>query len=223
WCNNCEIHSITLKRYEKLVQQKIQQLADIEEEDILVQEKIRLTQQDIRNIRTYETQNRSETEDFMKHVSQNDDIISVDDNNDIDELLRGTSKALQVPPPTKSYKPMVPAAFISNIPRSLSQESLRATLEREFGKVLGLTVWEYHARQPLQFQDEDDCLCHITPTIHNASSNVNKKMVVSLKQLFGPQSNQIIKINNIPTCGLGVRRGEKGVMAFKICFCVEEH
>ncbi|CAG8666374.1 24654_t:CDS:2 [Dentiscutata erythropus] len=150
WCNNCEIYSITLKRYEKLVQQKIQQLADIEEEDILVQEKIRLTQQDIRNIQPYENQDRNETQDFMKHVPQNDDIISMDDNNDIDELLRGTSKALQ-------------AAFISNIPRSLSQESLRTTLEREFGKVLGLTFWEYHARQPLQFQDEDDCLCHIAP------------------------------------------------------------
>ncbi|CAG8720612.1 5548_t:CDS:2 [Gigaspora margarita] len=143
WCNDCEIYSITLKRYEKLVQQKIQQLADIEEEDILVQEKIRLTRQDIRNIQTHETRNKSEMQDFIEHVPQNEDSIFMDDN-DVDELLRGTSNTLQVPPPTKSYKPMVPAAFISNIPRSISQESLRETLEREFGKVLGLTVWEYH-------------------------------------------------------------------------------
>ncbi|RIB04780.1 hypothetical protein C2G38_2048158 [Gigaspora rosea] len=146
WCNDCEIYSITLKRYEKLVQQKIQQLADIEEEDILVQEKIRLTRQDIRNIQTHETRNKSETQDFIENVPQNEDDI-----NDVDELLRGTSNKLQVQPPTKSYKPMVPAAFISNIPRSISQESLRETLEKEFGKVLGLTVWEYHIGSEMYF------------------------------------------------------------------------
>lgn len=152
WCNDCEIYSITLKRYEKLVQQKIQQLADIEEEDILVQEKIRLTRQDIRNIQTHETRNKSEMQDFIEHVPQNEDSIFMDDN-DVDELLRGTSNTNQVPPPTKSYKPMVPAAFISNIPRSISQESLRETLEREFGKVLGLTVWEYHRSALVNFAE----------------------------------------------------------------------
>ncbi|CAG8450402.1 12858_t:CDS:2 [Cetraspora pellucida] len=151
WCNNCEIHSITLKRYEKLVQQKIQQLADIEDEDILVQEKIRLTQQDIRKIRAYETKDRCQ--EFIKNVSQTDNTIFVSNNNDIDSPLRGASNALQVPPPTKSYRPLVPAAHISNIPPSFSQELLRTTLEKEFGKVLGLTVWEYHRSAMVNFAE----------------------------------------------------------------------
>ncbi|CAG8508762.1 20268_t:CDS:2 [Racocetra persica] len=154
WCNDCEIHSITLKRYEKLVQQKMQQLADIEDEDILVQEKIRLTQQDIRKIRAHETKDRNRRQEFIiRSGFQNENTIFESINNDNGRPLRGASNALQeikiylnclVPPATKSYRPLVPAAHISNIPPSLSQELLRTTLEKEFGKVLGLTVWEYH-------------------------------------------------------------------------------
>ncbi|CAG8489034.1 4639_t:CDS:2, partial [Racocetra fulgida] len=139
------IHSITLKRYEKLVQQKMQQLADIEDENILVQEKIRLTQQDIRKIRAHGTKDRNRRQEFIiKSGFQNESTIFESINNDNDRPLRGALNALQVPPATKSYRPLVPAAHISNIPPSLSQELLRTTLEKEFGKVLGLTVWEYH-------------------------------------------------------------------------------
>lgn len=95
WCNDCEIHSITLKRYEKLLQQKIQQLADIEDEDILVQEKIRLTQQDIRKIRANETKERNRRQEFIRNGSRNDNAIFMSNNNDIDRPLRGASNALQ--------------------------------------------------------------------------------------------------------------------------------
>ncbi|RHZ84799.1 hypothetical protein Glove_74g104 [Diversispora epigaea] len=96
------------------------------------------------------TTTSSSSTSTTKKTSSNDYSKEADK---IIPIIRNLPKKPQVPRPTKTYHPQVPPAFFGNIPNNVSENDLRAEIEKKFGKILAISLFRGEETAIVNFAD----------------------------------------------------------------------
>ncbi|CAG8469852.1 1499_t:CDS:2 [Diversispora eburnea] len=143
YCENCKVLKGLRNENKNLIDEIANKITQVDQEYSNTQEEIRKVQIEIRDIRLDKLQNEP-LPPLPKKQFPTDEIIPI---------VRNVPKKPQVPRPTKTYHPQVPPVFFGNIPNNVSENDLRAEIEKKFGKILAISLFRREETAIVNFAD----------------------------------------------------------------------